>query len=390
MARYACVVAAVVFVAVLAGSAAAQTVILRQGLGDYTGVEDTMLESHTNFSYWWAPYANLGEASQGLRLYRTTRTGLLKFGGLNAAIPVASSADIVSATLSLRDAIGFRLPPVLPDDPPVNPNVPVTFYKALHGWVEGTGQGAAGPGWWDDPDVEAPVDGASHKFWNAPVVPDASVWTDEGWTIDYWNKIYSMDVTGKTIGHVMYDKLEHAANVFGYPSGYGWVQSAATTLDEMKNNYVDLEWMQIGDILYVDHDMAAFDNPSETEEGICYYEASDAWGADGANGDADIDKTDPKTLGAVATDGLRSIDVTDWVKAWFDDPESNYGLAMQSSNDTGFYSSEGNNPNTGTGIGDIDVLLGPTLTIAYVPEPATMGLLGLGLAGLAALRRRKK
>ena len=381
MTRCACA-AVVVFMAVLAGSAMAdQTVTLRQGLGGYTGVEDTMLESHGNFNTWWAPYANLGEASQGLRLYgnalygNAMRSALVKFDGLDTAIPVTGSASIVSATLSLNQGDG-GLTSV------------VDLYKCLHGWVEGTGKGANGPGRWDNPDVKVPVDGASHRFWNAPVVLDASGWTDEGVTT-WWNNIYSMDVTGKTIGHVMYDKLEYAGLLGGWNAVDGWRQSTAATVDEMKNNDVDLEWLQIGDTLYVDHNMAdEWTNPGETDEGICYYLASDAWGANGADGDTDIDKADSKVLG-VAVDDWRSVDVTDWVKAWFDDPSSNHGFAVRTDDgDLGFFSSEGADPVTG--IGDIDVLLGPTLTITYVPEPATMGLLSLGFAGLAALRRRKK
>ena len=107
MARFTFVVAAIVSVAILAGSAAAKTVILRQGLSGYTGVEDTMLESNNNFDGWWGKYANLGEASQGLRLWsNATRSALVKFDGLDTAILDAGSADILSATLSLNQGAG--------------------------------------------------------------------------------------------------------------------------------------------------------------------------------------------------------------------------------------------------------------------------------------------
>ena len=46
-------------------------------------------------------------------------------------------------------------------------------------------------------------------------------------------------------------------------------------------------------------------------------------------------------------------------------------------------------PGSPLGLGPIGPIFGPTMREATVPEPASLALLGLGLAGLAASRRRK-
>ncbi len=96
-----------------------------------------------------------------------------------------------------------------------------------------------------------------------------------------------------------------------------------------------------------------------------------------------------QTLSADAGDHMYTIDVTGLIKwalgqdaAYSDYAQSDDHLSILLRDDTGeyvrFYSKEG----------DIDKAA--RLVITQVPEPATMGLLGLGFAGMAAMRRRRR
>ncbi len=74
-------------------------------------------------------------------------------------------------------------------------------------------------------------------------------------------------------------------------------------------------------------------------------------------------------------------DVTASLQAWTDDPTTNVGWFFTNITGAAF--------NTWHGVGatgDNEVLR-PTLTVTYVPEPASLSLLGLG--GLSVLRRRR-
>ena len=86
---------------------------------------------------------------------------------------------------------------------------------------------------------------------------------------------------------------------------------------------------------------------------------------------------------ASAASSFLVFDMTDMVKEWLLDGESNFGAYVFHDGGNWPSMSESNSDTSGT-------TLNPVLFIDYVPEPATMGLLGLGFAGMAALRRRRR
>jgi alkaline phosphatase len=79
------------------------------------------------------------------------------------------------------------------------------------------------------------------------------------------------------------------------------------------------------------------------------------------------------------TSSVWAIDVTASLQAWQADPSGNHGWAFLPTDTDGvdFYSAEGSNP--------------PKLTVTFVPEPASLALLGIGsLLSLGIIRRRRK
>lgn len=86
----------------------------------------------------------------------------------------------------------------------------------------------------------------------------------------------------------------------------------------------------------------------------------------------------------VIADGYSSVvpltwDVSSLINEWYSGSQANEGMLLLTSPTVGlhFPSSEAGGP------------LQPTLTVSYVPEPSSMGLLAVGLIGLAAARRKR-
>ena len=81
------------------------------------------------------------------------------------------------------------------------------------------------------------------------------------------------------------------------------------------------------------------------------------------------------------------------VQAWLNSPSTNFGWAIVNANETSsqtmkaFYSRQATLNNGGSGTA-INPAWRPTLTITYVPEPASAMLLLVGTASMACLRRR--
>ena len=369
----------------LAVSAPADLVVtLQQNLGGYTGVGDVSMEGHPNQDMRLIRWANLGDRTQ-LYMYgdpNPIRSTVLKFGGIESALPgITSSADITSATLSLYAVKGTGN---------------VTLHRILRAWDEGTG-GAVGVNPWDYPDWDAPVDGAGWYYPKPPTVPASAGWTDEG-AADLGNHVYSMDVTGKTIGHVQFNKSRDAdeadnwehAPVWQARVGEGWIENTVDLADMLSNSRAK-EWLVVGNTLYVDHDGAtAAVNPTDAADGCSYYEEADTWDGSGCTGDLDVDKGDPLTLAIAAADDWGSADITAWVKAWYDNPGANEGVSLYPPGWTEvvFYSSEHDAAAGGAGGPAGDYTLGPKLVITYVPEPVTMLLLAAGGVGLVLRKRR--
>ena len=124
-------------------------------------------------------------------------------------------------------------------------------------------------------------------------------------------------------------------------------------------------------------------------EGYAY-----GWGTDSENPDviseavsATEGSDDMGTRYAGTAAGTRTLviyDVTDIVNDWLVNGADNYGFyAYHGGSSRPVHTSEWTDATEGT-------TLNPGLFINYVPEPATMGLLGLGFAGMAALRRRRR
>ena len=93
------------------------------------------------------------------------------------------------------------------------------------------------------------------------------------------------------------------------------------------------------------------------------------------------------TTATANTRGFVVYDVTTIVNDWLVNGAANYGFYAfhhTSESDTrSVFTSEWTGTNESTAVN-------PVLFIDYVPEPATMGLLGLGFAGMAVLRRRRR
>ncbi len=86
--------------------------------------------------------------------------------------------------------------------------------------------------------------------------------------------------------------------------------------------------------------------------------------------------------------GYITFDLTTMVENWTegDTPDTNNGFRI-----TGVVSNRLATYCTSEyGTTEAEMLLQPKLTVTYTPEPATMGLLGLGFAGMAVLRRRRR
>jgi hypothetical protein len=387
-----------------AGWAGADTVLtLQQGVNGYGGVEDV----------WWDNWSSATEvrsygAYGNIYFYNpittTARKPLLRFKDLDTAIPVASS-EVTKATLKL-----FEYKCEYPNNTQTDN---VAIYRVLRDWVEG-----------DTNKAYVPQTGACLQYYTGSRHVGSGDWTlatgqIDGQDIPVGTNIWAYQVgTGDIVDKVMFDQEWSSSN---------W---------DMKANAADLfadttSGYQVGDTVYVnDYEATATKNPGGGSHGFSFYLDEDRWNptgstghALGCTGDADIDKTDPilaswddliwDYAGYTGSDkgsyegeaGWVEVDITALVQFWMDNPDQNFGVMIAKNNGASgrsFFSSE---------LGMFDVVrrkvpgeyqysaadaidlsgsgYTPMLVIEYVPEPATIGLLGIGLAGLATLRRKR-
>jgi len=336
-------------VGLLASAAWSDTIVLQQDLDGYTGVADTNTGWGGTFPGGLDEYMNSG-ARPLLDSFSSGDTGRLKtlvrFGDLDTAIPAPNASQITSATFYMYKAGG-------------NSGTPnnVSAYRLLRAWDQGTWDGAGDQNW-----LRSAVDGANNRFATAPTFVDATA----GNKVGGYNTIYETTVPGgATVAHASYGS---DYNIAGF--------SAKADLASLDNTN---GWLQVGDTLYVSLVHAGV----RGTVGMGYWLTSQAWdGTDGPVGAADIDRDNPKTGNVWPNDpdlGWGSVDVTDWVQAWFADPGANHGLLLASNaGELELYSSDYND----------DTSLRPYLEVEYVPEPAGLGLIVLGAIGLLRRRRR--
>jgi hypothetical protein len=343
-----------VLVILAGGAAAAQAglLTLQNGLDGYTGCEDTFAADRDDYfnhgvaikysgTWYHRLRAHLGLGEKRFKAF-------VRFNDLDTAIPVSGADQIQSAKLYLYkyDTGGS----------PGNFSA-VAAYRSLKPWVEGQG----GLGHTDQNWTRDSLSGASNYYWNA--ARQLYSYTQHSGSV-YWTGVPD----GITIEHFQFGSAYNFAN---------W-HSVASMAD------VDAayEWY---------HDTAAdrvYFHTSHSgvfgSAGVSYYVAADRWADTAGTGATDIDTSDPLTgdWPDGTTDGWGYIDITPWVKDWYTNPATNYGVLLTpDDNDIRWYQSEYS-----------DTTLGPYLEIEYeaggpIPEPASLGLLG---AALLAMRKRKR
>lgn len=337
---------------------ATTTVTMQQNLDGYSGVRDTA---------WGVPTGGPDEHAFGnyggnpeMRIWNNLSTprlkGLVAFDDLSA-LPSQSSA-IVSATLR-----------VFQNDTTGGGNL--MGWRLTNSWTEGT-TNTVGPA--DENFVT--VDGATRNHRN-PIRIAADNWVNDTSPVGSLTETRVVNI-GSGLD---FDRAHHESR-FTAP----WSSQASIAAVESNE----------GSFFY---DSAAGDlyfNPSDErfpQMGVGYYLNSDQWDAEGAIGALDIDQANPTTSPDALGGGWMSLDVTDFLKHWIDNPTENHGvlLGTTGATDIDIWSSEFDDATLG-------FTLGPQLIVEFtsadtaVPEPASIVLwlvLGLAAASFAYHRFRK-
>ena len=337
----------------LALAAQADVLTLQNGLGGYTGCDDTWLGYNNGyFSYgvaWKTGIAWYDDMRAFAGLGNAYYKSLVRFN----AIPLSPGTTVTSAKLYLHKNYGQS----------AYTYANVTAYKVLHTWVEGQG----GTGHTDQNWTTDSLSGANANYWNAATQLGKGTKT-AGYTYVYQNNVPA----GITI--------HHAQHGSGYEATMFAEESSIAAVNGNDNSwYHDTT----NNILYFrDGHAGVFDST-----GMSYYTSDDRWGATAGTGAGDID------LGSAVTgdwpDGTASgsgyVDITAFVQEWVESPSANHGVLLTAgSGEIGWRMSE-----WGT------QAQRPYLEIEFeagagvIPEPAGLGLVGMALLSLRRRRRMK-
>jgi hypothetical protein len=354
--RYVRLAVALVVLGVLAmvGPAVAVPVTVQNGLDGYAGTDDTYTVASRN----GGPWGNAGAFTQSAILNDHGRASLLvRFSGLDVFLSgqgVTSSSAIQTAKILLYTT-GSSFDPAKAE---------MDMYRMTHTWNEGVASSS-----FND---YSTVDGANNAAYAAPRLGSAASWSqpDAGTYPNVWATTVTSKVAGISEKSTYHDGFcAEVGDIATVNSTTNSFYSTATTL------YVNTAQYNTGSRYWLEEDLwpePGWNNPGSSFQPFFQNSV-------GLN---DVyDSTDPRALPIPTGAGdWLEVDITDWVKDWFDNDLANHGVLVRR-NSVGDYDGV-SFAFSEYGTAGLRPMLEITLEELPVAEPAGLGIIGLALLGL--------